>query len=234
MTDIAEYCRQLEAYLCQKNGGHLIRIVGPAFEQVSAWAERGIPLAVARRGVDRYCERAAAKRQSRARPVRIEFCEHDIMDVFEEWQRAVGVILTVQDAEPAPASSAARKPALTAHLERIAAKLVGRRAALSPAFEQHVEALLVELDRLSAESRSARGDLRAAIVQRLAELDRELMIAAAAEVNAEASAAARREAADEIAPFGSRMAPDVRARALDAAYERLIRESLDLPTIRYG
>jgi len=30
--DPAEYCREIENYLCQKNEGHLIRIVGPAFE----------------------------------------------------------------------------------------------------------------------------------------------------------------------------------------------------------
>ena len=44
--DHADYCRQLESYLCQKNGGHLIRIVGPAFEQVCAWAQQGVPLKV--------------------------------------------------------------------------------------------------------------------------------------------------------------------------------------------
>ena len=37
-----DYCRQVEAYLCRKNDGHLIRIVGPAFEQVCGWATRGV------------------------------------------------------------------------------------------------------------------------------------------------------------------------------------------------
>ena len=41
--DASEYCRQVEAYLCRKNDGHLIRIVGPAFEQVCGWAARGVP-----------------------------------------------------------------------------------------------------------------------------------------------------------------------------------------------
>ncbi len=82
-----EYCRQLESYLCRKNDGHLIRIVGPAFEQVCAWAERGIPLKLAMRGVDRYFERYYAK-GPRRRPVRIEFCEADVLDVFDEWRRS--------------------------------------------------------------------------------------------------------------------------------------------------
>ena len=33
-----QYCREIEAYLCRKNDGHLVRIVGPAFEQVCGWA----------------------------------------------------------------------------------------------------------------------------------------------------------------------------------------------------
>src|SRR5918993_5637438 len=85
-----DYCRQIEAYLCRRNEGHLIRIVGPAFEQVCGWASRGIPIKVAYRGIDRYVERYYAK-GPRRRPVRVEFCEADVLDVFDEWRRAVGV-----------------------------------------------------------------------------------------------------------------------------------------------
>ena len=35
MVDASEYCRQIETYLCRKNEGHLIRIVGPVFEKAS-------------------------------------------------------------------------------------------------------------------------------------------------------------------------------------------------------
>ena len=77
--DPADYCRQIETYLCRKNEGHLIRIVGPVFEQVSAWAAQGVPLAVAFKGIDRYCERYYAK-GPRRRPVRVEFCEADILE----------------------------------------------------------------------------------------------------------------------------------------------------------
>ena len=60
------------------------------FEQVSGWAAQGVPLAVAFRGIDRYCERYYAK-GPRRRPVRIEFCEADILELFDDWRRAVGV-----------------------------------------------------------------------------------------------------------------------------------------------
>ncbi len=236
--DYADYCRQLETYLCQKNGGHLIRIVGPAFDQVCGWAERGIPLTVACRGVDRFCERRQArdaKNGGRSRPVRIEFCESDILDVFEEWRRAVGITLTgAEQEQPSQSHPPVKKPALAAHFERVVARLVARRAARSATFEQYLAQLLSELDRLSADARQVRGQARAAIVERLETLDRELILAAAAEIEPEAAAHAQHEAEAEIAPFGSRMAADVRARALQAAYERLIRESLGLPTLRYG
>ena len=38
---IAEYCREIETYLCRKNDGHLIRVAGPSFELVSGWADAG-------------------------------------------------------------------------------------------------------------------------------------------------------------------------------------------------
>src|ERR1700681_678273 len=86
----ADYCREIENYLCRKNDGHLIRIVGPSFDVVSGWAARGVPLKIACAGIDRYFERYYAK-GPRRRPVRIDFCEADVLDVFDEWRRALGL-----------------------------------------------------------------------------------------------------------------------------------------------
>src|SRR5262245_37132482 len=61
-----DYCRQLESYLCRKNDGHLIRIVGPAFEQVCGWSSRGIP---AERGVGGH-ERLLGALRAKGRPPR--------------------------------------------------------------------------------------------------------------------------------------------------------------------
>src|SRR5256886_2978161 len=90
LLDIQGYCREIEAYLCRKNDGHLIRVVGPSFELVSSWAAQGIPLKIAFRGIDRYFERYYSK-GPRRRPVRIDFCEADVLDVFDEWRRALGL-----------------------------------------------------------------------------------------------------------------------------------------------
>jgi hypothetical protein len=172
---------------------------------------------------------------TRRRPVRIEFCEADILDIFEDWRRAVGIVQGAASGGPDPeaAPAAAPRVALSAHLERVVARLVGRRTRRSPAFEQHVERLLAEIDRLTGSSKGSRGDARMTILDRLAELDRELVEAATAELDAQAVASARREAEAEVAPLGDRLAAGMKARAIEATFERLVRESLGLPTIRY-
>src|SRR5689334_18759364 len=137
MIDASAYCREIEAYLCKKNEGHLIRIVGPAFEQVSGWAAQGVPLAIACRGIDRYCERYYAK-GLRRRPVRIEFCEADILEEFDNWRRAVGV--TAKDS-PDEVPGAPTRDTLPAHLERVIVRLTGLRASgRSPSFQERVDA----------------------------------------------------------------------------------------------
>ncbi len=85
-----DFCRSVEHYLTRKNDGHLVRIVGPSFDRVRGWAESGVPLKVVFAGIDRYFERYYAK-GPRRRPVRIDFCEADVLDVFDEWRRAVGL-----------------------------------------------------------------------------------------------------------------------------------------------
>ena len=57
---------------------------------MSGWAAQGVPLKVACSGIDRYFERYYRK-GPRRRPVKIDFCEADVLDVFDEWRRAVGV-----------------------------------------------------------------------------------------------------------------------------------------------
>src|SRR5688572_24753955 len=125
--DPAEYCRQIETYLCRKNEGHLIRIVGPVFEQVSGWAAQGVPLTVAFRGIDQYCERYYAK-GPRRRPVRVEFCEADVLELFDDWRRAVGVA-RLDGADDA--KTAESKDTLPAHLDRVVARLTTMRATVS-------------------------------------------------------------------------------------------------------
>jgi hypothetical protein len=223
-----EYCREVEAYLCRRNEGHLIRIVGPAFEQVCGWAAQGVPLKVAFRGIDQYCERYYAK-GPRRRPVRIEFCEPDILDLFDNWRRAIGVTA------PSPDSPPEKKPALAAHIERAVARLTslrggGRRTA---SFGERIDAVVRELDGLVADARTVRGAARADLVARLRILDDELIAAAAQEVHADTAAALREEADAELLPFAQRMPSEALDRARSAVFTRLLRESMGLPVLTY-
>jgi len=232
--DPAQYSREIESYLCRKNEGHLIRIVGPAFEQVCGWAALGVPLKIAFRGIDQYCERYYAK-GPRRRPVRIEFCEADILDLFDSWRRAIGV------GAAGPATTAAEAPArkapLAAHIERAVARLTAVRAGgkRSAAFAERIDAAVRELDHLAADARAARGDRRAAIVDRLQALDGELLEAAVKETETDASVVAtlNREAETELAPFISRMPQQALDRARSAAFQRLLRDGFGLPVLAY-
>lgn len=230
--DPAEYCREIEMYLCRKNEGHLIRIVGPAFEQVCGWAAQGVPLKIAFRGIDQYCERYYAK-GARRRPVRIEFCEADILDLFDNWRRAVGV--TPTGGEPAAEEPPPRKPALAAHIERVVARLTSLRAGgnRSASFAERIDGAVRDLDHLAADARTARGDSRAAIVDRLQVLDDELMRAAWQEISGDVAATLRSDAEVELLPFAQRMPLDALERARGAAFARLLRESIGLPVLTY-
>jgi hypothetical protein len=210
-----EYCREVEAYLCRKNEGHLIRIVGPAFEQVCGWATQGVPLKIACRGIDQYCE----------------FCEADILDLFDSWRRAVGVTAAVPErTEPTP-----KKPALAAHIERVVARLTSLRGGgrRSDSFAERIDAAVRELDSLAGDARAARGEARAGIIDRLRALDGSLIAAAAAEIDAESNARLRAEADTELLPFAQRMPSEALERARQAAFTRLLRESLGLPVLAY-
>ena len=218
-----DYCRQLEAYLCRKNDGHLIRIVGPAFEQVCGWAARGIPLKLAMRGIDRYFERYYAK-GPRRRPVRIEFCEADVLDVFDEWKRSVGVST---DTESRSSSS------LPAHLERVIARLTTLRAGSDRSLDPIFDDVVRELDAARAKAKTIRGDARDALIDRLRELDASLIEAVRNRCDEPALRQLATEADEELTPFRARMPAEAYQQSHRACVDRLLRERAGLPTISY-
>jgi len=228
MKDTSEYCRAIESYLCRKNEGHLVRIVGPAFEQVSGWAAQGVPLAVAFRGIDQYCERYYAKGQRR-RPVRVEFCEADVLSQFDDWRRAVGVGMS---GDPAGSAREARDT-LPAHIDRVIARLTALRTRVQAGFAARLEATVRELDASRAAAGHARGAARDALLARLRALDAELLQLAREELDASRTAELSAAAAAEIAPFAARMPPEAQARATQAAFERLVRDGVGLPTLSH-
>lgn len=247
-TEPGQYCREIEAYLCRKNGGHLIRVVGASFELVVGWAHQGIPLKVVMRGIERRLERHVAGPSAR-RPLRIEFCEADVLAVFQEWRRAVGIGMhggasrpTAAEAGPALSSSpgaecasedSPRAPSLPRHLRRVIDRLAmvpddgGRPRALDPWIAETV----TELGRLEQEAPRLRGAARGAALERLRVLDGEMLAVAQREADSVVVHECRRRARLDLQPFAARLAPEALAASVDQAAARLLREALKLPVI---
>jgi hypothetical protein len=90
-----------------------------------------------------------------------------------------------------------------------------------------------ELEDLASTAVRARGHARAAIVEKLAELDAILIAATIGQTAAPDAERLRAEARDELAPFSTRMPAAARQAAEAAAFRRLVREAAHLPTIAY-
>jgi hypothetical protein len=234
-----EYCRAIEAYLCRANEGNLVRVSGPAFEKVREWAAMGVPIKVAYQGIDRHLQRAATK-GPRRRPVRIEFCEADILDAFDAWRRAVGVRSSAESEgdEPDSDESAAtagrrRRQSLSTHIDRVIVRLTALRTgpALSSAWESTLDQIVRQLDSLHARSRSAKGADREAILTELGVLDGQLGDAAWAALESAAADLIAREADEELAPFRGRMAADAYDVARRRCADRIVRVRLALPVL---
>jgi hypothetical protein len=230
-----QYCRDIEAYLCRKNDGHIVRIVGPAFEQVCGWAVRGVPIKVAYRGIDRYFDRYYAT-GPRRRPVRVEFCEADVLDAFDEWRRALGIAEARAgggEADAAVDAQARRRESLPSHLDRTMARLTSLRAGDARRLDAVLDAIVREIDSSRLSAKGLRGDAREAFVKRLGALDSALLDAARGGCDADTLSRLAGEADEELAPFRERMTADAYRQSKRACMDRLLRERLRLPVIAF-
>ena len=228
--DAGMYCRAVEAHLCRRNTGHLVRIVGPSFDVVAGWANRGVPLRVACRGIDRYVDRQAGK-GPRRRPIRIEHCEADVLDVFDEWRRAIGA--PARPAEDDDEVAGRRGGSLPSHLDRVIARLTALQARTGTASALLAAAAQVvrELDGSALRARTLRGEARAAFLGRLAELDAQLLSAARDAVATGELSELKAQAEQELRSFRDRMSADAHATAVDALVDRLVRERYNVPFV---
>lgn len=237
-TDISTYCREIESHLCRKNDGHLIRIVGPSFDAVSAWAAKGIPLKVVFAGIDRYFERYYRK-GARRRPVKVDFCDADVLEVFDEWRRATGLSASASGASPTVDGTTEhgrpRGTSLPEHLERVLTRLSSLRATgvLPPSADPIVDSISTELDR-ARKPGGLRGDDRQALLERLQRLDADLIAVAVDGMQPDLLEAARGEAEQEIAPFLATMNVDSLARTRSLALANVLRERFRIPVITFA
>ena len=157
--------------------------------------------------------RAATRRSGpRRRPVRIEFCEADVLDAFDDWRRAVGVAASAA-AGRRRRGRQRRKPALRAHIERVIARLANVRGAGRA--EPAASAARAAIRELDARRPATRGAARRgpAIIARLARLDAELMTRRRLELDGRRRPALRERGRRRAGAFRRRMPADARARA---------------------
>ena len=227
-----DYCRDIETYLCRKNDGHLIRVVGPSFGIVSGWADQRIPLKVVFAGIDRYFERYYRK-GPRRRPVKIDFCEADVLDAFDQWRRALGLVAADPEGTVDEEATARTSSSLPAHLGRVVTRLTTARATgrIDAGFDGLIDRVAHELDAARASARGLRGEARQALLARLAVLDDELIQRAREIIDAASRDALTLEADAELATYRGRMTADALARARTMAFDRLLREHFGLPIV---
>jgi hypothetical protein len=235
--DVGAYCRDVEAHLTRVNGGHLVRIVGPGFELVREWARAGVPLSV----VFRAIELKAARHQagSARRPLRIEFCDDDVRELFTDWGRAVGVSAPSEPdpADPADPATESEEPAgaarrtATKDLDRAIDRLsrAAGRLDWSDALREAVGHRLSALTAIRADLRLARGEARSLLLARVGEGDPAFAAAIGEAAPPTVVEEARAEAERDLAPYRGRLAPSAWASAVDRTMDRLLRDRLGLP-----
>jgi hypothetical protein len=236
-VSVAEYCRRVEEHLARVNAGHLVRVVGPAFLLVKSWAERGVPFSVVCRGIDRKAERHRKGRSTR--PLRLEFCEDDVREEFEEWRRAVGVTGSAELVSSAVADSTDETPRAPTPkgqsgkaLDRAIDRLVRVSSHLdaSEEFRTDVSAVLDRVVEVRERLRKARGDARAPFLASLDLIHADL-VAVARRVAGDVVAEAEAEASADLAPYRTRLGAEVWRRSVTAAADRIVLERLGLPTL---
>jgi hypothetical protein len=234
--DVGAYCRQVEDYLTRGNAGHLVRIVGPGFEIVRSWAEEGIPLSVVFRGIDMKLERHRAGHATR--PLRVEFCESDVRDVYDRWRRAVGLGAVARPGATDTAMSDGgederKRPSLSKQLDRAVERLsrAAGRLDVPEAVRESIGGLLTELTALRDAAKKARGDARDAIAAKLGPLDAELRDVARRSAPADLMTTLEREARQDLAAFRDRLPADRWQQAIDATVDRLLRDRWGLPAL---
>jgi hypothetical protein len=232
-ADLGSYCRQVEDHLTRVNGGHLVRIVGPGFAVVRQWAEEGIPLSVVRRGIDLKADRHRAGRARR--PLRIEFCDSDVRDVWEGWRRAVGLPAGGSDPGLDRMAGARRHPSLVRHLDRVIDRL-GRLAGaleLPAPVREAATGALTDVSALRDASRQLRGAAREKAVRRLEELDARLLSDTRASIPAAVLDEMAADAERELAPFRDRLSAEAWKRAVAVSVDRRLRDHFGLPVIEF-
>lgn len=233
MSDVADYCRQVEAHLTRINGGHLVRVVGAGFALVKQWADDGVPLSVVFRAIEQKAERHKAGASTR--PLRIEFCEADVRELYATWRRAVGLTggADLAAADVPATVPEPRRRSVSKAIERAIDRLgrLAGRLELPGEFRDAVSQAIEQLSVLREGLSRTRGAAREQLLERLAPIDRDLLGQARQALDADLLRDFTTQAEQELAPYRDRLSPEQWARAVSVTVDRSIRDHLALPVL---
>ena len=201
---------------------------------VCGWATQEIPLTVVSRAIDQTFERYYAK-GARRHPVRIEFCEADVLELFDGWRRAVGVVSGDQGDGSVAVPSRRRRPSLAVHMERVIISLTAWLGGGDHpvALETLIGRIVDELDAARATAKTARGEARQQLMTRLVDVDRELTVVVREAADTAIRVTLRAEAERDLEPFRGRMPPAAFRQAVEAGTDRLLRHHFKLPRVAF-
>ena len=228
--DLGSYCREVESYLCGKNSGQLVRIVGPGFELVCDWAERQIPLHVVFRAIDRTVERRYGQGRL-GRPIRIEFCEADVKELFNEWHRALGPGAL----SSTPSRDQSRRSLVESHVERTIDRLTAWRdngEQVSTMMDVTTRAI-TDLNLVRDRIQILQGSVRQEVVDRLRQIEIELTAELHGMVDSETFESIQSEMEIELESFRERMPSEAFDKAKRVGIDRLLYDHFKLPKISF-
>ena len=230
--DVGSYCRQVESYLCRRNEGHLIRLVGPAFELVCRWADLDIPLRLVFAAIDRAHSRYHSK-GLRRRPLPIEFCEVEVRETYDDWRRAVGVGGLNQTSKVRALES--RHSSLPAHIAFVVERWTTWHGSITcPGANERLVMLLSELDKIGSGSGSARGAERQELLRSLDALHLQLTAILREVAGPDLLKSFLEEADKDLKPFRQRLSMEALRKAQHAGADQLLYEHFRLPRVVFG
>jgi hypothetical protein len=156
-----------------------------------------------------------------------------VLDVFDEWRRAVLLPAASPEAPGDEAEPGRRHGSLTAHLDRVVARLTALRGSTGANLGDLVDPLVAELDVAKAGAKGLRGEARQTLLDRLQALDTQLLSAARERLDGAALRELATEADAELAPFRDRMPPEAYGPARQACIDRLVRDRFSLPVVTF-
>ncbi len=162
-----------------------------------------------------------------------------MLDVFDEWRRAVGAIAAGasagEDVSETGSGATKHQSSLPVHLERVVRRLTSARVggALGADFDVLIDRVAGELDAARAKAGGLRGEARRTLCDRLAALDADLLAHARATLDQLTRSDLEREADEDLAQFRTGMTEMMFAAARTAAIDRLVRARFNLPIVTF-